>query len=290
MSEHGATSRSGHSVLRDDPRFGFAWHLPASGKPGRPLLIAVHGSDRNWLESRDAFIPLAETCDLAILAPHFPADLTPAGGGHGYKFLAEPGIDYQTVLRTMLETFAGQYRYDRRAAHLFGFSGGAQFALRYALLNPAGLRCVILAAPGNVTLLDESLPWWAGVADVEARFGRPLDIGALRRMPFRLLVGNSDLAEGRVVHRPGEPYHSPHADYAGRNRHACIASLERSLRAAGVPASLETVPDVGHDFQPLAAVASEVLKRMLDGSCQDAPDLIQNRITSESSRDATSRP
>lgn len=270
MSEHGAKSRSGRAVLRGEPRFGFAWHVPASGKPGRPLLIAVHGSDRNWLESRDAFVPLAEACDLAILAPHFPGHPTAAGGSHGYKFLAEPGIDYQAVLAAMLEAFAGRYRYDRHAVYLFGFSGGAQFALRYALLNPAGLRGAVLAAPGNVTLLDESLPWWAGVADVEARFGRPLDIEALRRLPFRLLVGGNDRAEGRVVHRPGELYHSPHADHAGQDRQACIAALERSLRGAGVPARLETVPGVGHDFQPLAAAAGRILKRMLDGSCQDA--------------------
>lgn len=261
--------RDGQSFLRDDPRFGIAWHLPNSGKPGRPLLIVVHGSDRNWVESRDAFIPLADTCDLAILAPLFPAGLTQAGGDHGYKFLHEPGIDYQQVLYGMMENFAHNCDFDSQAVYLFGFSGGAQFALRYALLNPERLRGVILAAPGSVTLLDENLPWWAGIADLETRFGRALQIDALRRLPIHLLVGENDLADGRVVHQAGTLYHSPHAHVAGGSRQACLGSLEKSLRDAGIPVNLETVPGAGHDFPPLAAVASKILQRMLDVACRD---------------------
>jgi acetyl esterase/lipase len=82
-------------------------------------------------------------------------------------------------------------------------------------------------------------------------------------VPFHLLIGGDDHAEGRVLHRPGTPYHSSHADHVGTSRQACIAALEESLRAAGVPVSRETVPGVGHDFQPIAAAASGVLRGML---------------------------
>ena len=177
---------SGETILDADPRFRFAWHRPPSGGVGRPLLVAVHGSDRDYRGTLAAFASLADRRDVSILAPFFPAGAVNAGVDGGYKFLREPGADYISLCDAMLAAFSEIAPFDARRLFLFGFSGGAQFALRYALVEASRLAGLIVAAPGNVTLLDDALPWWAGTGGIDRALGRPLDRSALRDLPVHL--------------------------------------------------------------------------------------------------------
>lgn len=141
-----------------DSRFAYAWTLAPSRRPDRPLLIAVHGSARDHLQTRDAFDDLAARQDINVFAPLFPADVTHPGYSDGYKFLREPGIDYAMLLESMVAAFRARFALGSQPAYLFGFSGGAQFALRYALVAAGKLSGAVIAAPGAVTLLDTELP------------------------------------------------------------------------------------------------------------------------------------
>ena len=63
---------SGEAILDADPRFRFAWHRPPSGGSGRPLLVAVHGSDRDYRGTLAGFVPLADRRDFPSWRPSFP--------------------------------------------------------------------------------------------------------------------------------------------------------------------------------------------------------------------------
>lgn len=253
----------GETVLATDPRFRFAWRKPPSGRSDRPLLIGIHGSDRNVLETREAFAALADRCDIAILSPLFPVGAAAPGMGDGYKFLREPGIDYADLLDDMLAAFAEQCPFNVQKIFLFGFSGGAQFALRYGLINASRLAGLVAAAPGCVTLIDDALPWWAGTGGIESATGKPLDRAGLARLPVHLIVGAHDLDEGLVERGPGDPYHSPHADIAGATRRDRLSTLAHNLAGAGIMVTEETVEQAAHDFAPLAAAASRRLGAMM---------------------------
>ena len=170
----------------------------------------------------------------------------------GYKFLREPGADYVALLEAMLATFSETAPFDARRLFLFGFSGGGQFALRYALVEASRLAGLIVAAPGNVTLLDDALPWWAGTGGIDRALGRPLDRNGLRDLQVHLIVGADDLTDGVVERGPDDPYYSPHAGLAGPTRKARIAALQRSLEAAGIWTTLEVLDGVAHNFEPIA--------------------------------------
>jgi len=256
-------ARAGETALPSDSRFRFAWRMPPSGRPDRPLLIAVHGSDRNWLACREAFVPLADRCDISLLAPLFPEGVSTPGMADGYKFLREPDVDYIALLHAMLAAFAEISPFDSRRLFLFGFSGGAQFAHRYALVEATRLAGLVVAAPGNVTLVDDTLPWWAGTKDMDRALGRPLDRAGLGRLPVHLIVGSKDFSEGLVERGPDDPYYSPHSQLGGATRWERIASLARSLKSVAGNVSEETVEGAGHDFAPLAAAAATWLERMI---------------------------
>jgi len=246
---------AGETRLSLDRRFGFAWRVAPSGRKDRPILIAVHDSDRDCFRTRDVFTPLALQQDLSVLAPHFPCRAITPSIADGYKFLCEPGANYVDLLEAMLHTFAAARPFDRSRVFLFGFSGGGQFAHRYGLVAASRLAGVVIASPGSVTLLDETLPWWPGVAGIERVVGRPVDRRGLDGLPMHFIVGSNDLIEGMARRAPGDPYYSPFGQAAGANRIEMLEHLAESFRNNGAAASLERLAGVGHDLEPIAAAA-----------------------------------
>ncbi|KFC67197.1 Poly(3-hydroxybutyrate) depolymerase [Devosia sp. LC5] len=256
----------GEAELAIDPRFGFAYRLPPSGRANRPLLIAIHGSDRIYRETRDAFAELADQHDLAILAPLFAEGAANPGVGDGYKFLVEPGANYLDILAAMQAQFSQLCPFDAAQVYLFGFSGGGQFAQRFGIVQASTLAGLVIAAPGSVTLIDNTLPYWPGTGDIATILGRPLDVAGLTRIPVHLIIGGEDRAAGLVERSYGAPYYAAEANLAGTDRHERIATLQRNLITHGIKAPLTTLDGVGHDFAPIARCAAGILSGWLDAA------------------------
>lgn len=257
------TLGKGAGACEADPRFEMAWTLAPSGGSQRPLLIAVHGSARDHLQTRDAFDDLAAREGINVLAPLFPADVAKPGYADGYKFVREPGIDYAALLEGMVAAFKAWHNLEPRQVFLFGFSGGAQFVLRYAYVAAGKLSGVVMAAPGAVTLLDADLPWWPGVGGIEKVLGRPLDTEGLKSLPIHLLIGGDDRDQGLVTRGPDHPNHSPFADIAGTSRRQRIEALKQSLEKAGLRPGFQLLEGVGHELDPMAEAASTAIAKWL---------------------------
>lgn len=253
---------NGTEALHTDPRFGFAWKAQTGSTP-RPLLIAVHDSLRDEIATRDAFADLVHEHGLSILAPRFPAGAISTQVVDGFKFLREPGADYVALLDEMISQFSLHHPVNTNAVFLFGFSGGAQFAHRYALIRASRLRGVVLAAPGNVTRIDDARDWWAGTADVEAAIGYGLDHAGLRKLRVHVMAGAQDLSEGMVSRPPGSPYGSSDENLAGITRRARSEALARSLKPHCLAVDFQVLKDVGHEFPPVADAARKMISRML---------------------------
>lgn len=251
------------TALTADPRFGYLCAAPPSGRSDRPLLIVVHGSERDAGRTLQAFRAFAEQTDIGLLAPHFPAYAADPRISDGYKFLREPGVDYVDILESMVAQVMDAQPFDRGSLFLFGFSGGAQFALRYGLVQASRLAGLMVAAPGNVTLLDADRGWWAGTRDARSAIGRDVDIDGLRRLPIFVTVGDHDLRDGMIKRDADDPFYSPDEDVAGDTRVARARSLAESLVEARIPATFELVPAAGHDLLPLAAAATAWLRAQL---------------------------
>jgi dienelactone hydrolase len=233
-----------HTCLAD-PRFSFGLLLPERGPPKR-LLVVVHDSTREIEPCLSPFAAFAKQHDSAVLAPLFPAGVLGDGNEDGYKFLFEADIRYDQVLNAMVDQVAAQTGCAADGLLLHGYSGGGQFVHRYMLLHPARLAALVVGAPGEVTLLDDDNPWWAGVQDTRQHFGAEVDAAALGRVPICMLVGERDTETHELLVQPPSRFWPSDAERQAANRIQRLAALHRSLRDAGVAAHFELMPGASH--------------------------------------------
>ncbi|WP_241121652.1 alpha/beta hydrolase [Achromobacter xylosoxidans] len=243
----------GHSTVfasRTDPRFSYCMYVPPhidQAKHPMELVVIMHGTGRAFVEYRDAFAEFARWNDCIVLCPLFPVSPLGDGNRDGFKQLIEGDIRYDHILQGMVAEVGEKFGRDFSRFALFGYSGGGQFVNRYTLLHPETLWATSIGAPGSVTLLDPTQDWWVGVRGAEARFGKAVDIEALRQVAVHMIVGKADLETWEITHREGGKFFMPGANSAGATRPERLESLRRSFEAAGVKAVLDVVDNVPHD-------------------------------------------
>ena len=229
-----------------DPRFSYCLYVPDQI---RQVCVYVHGTYRDAAFYRDQLTDFAARNQVLLVCPLFPAGLIEPQDVENYKLLRYQDIRYDQILLGMLDEISGRYAVNVDRFMLGGFSGGAQFAHRFAYFHAERLSALSLAAPGRVTLLDESLDWWSGVRDAEQLVGRALDIAALRALPIQLLVGEND--DDDITIAEGDPWWTPGANLAGATRRERLDSLYRQYQRLGCKAALEVIEGCGHEWQPL---------------------------------------
>jgi hypothetical protein len=86
-----------------------------------------------------------------------------------------------------------------------------------------------------------------GVRDFEQKFGKPLNLDALKALPVHMVVGKADLDTWEITHREGGKFYMAGANDAGRTRPERLESLRKSFEASGVDATLDLVDNVPHN-------------------------------------------
>lgn len=256
-----------YTALVEDPRFGFVFEPASADEAGLPLVIVAHGSDRDVTGMVAAMRKGLGGRAVSILAPLFPSTIGGEDHSDGYKFLISCGIDYIALTRAMINNApapGGRFG----PVYLYGFSGGAQFAERYALFHAAMLSGLVVASPGNVTLLDETVEWWPGLAGACAAIGLSPDLASLRGIPAAVVIGSKDRVAGLVARPPGSPHGSIYEGLAGNSRLERARSLYASFRNSGIEASHHEVEGAAHDLQPVTLKAAEVIARWIDAACK----------------------
>lgn len=265
-----------HAFTDGEPRFGFLFSPagapveegadPSAAKA--PLVIVAHGSDRDAAGMLEAMREGLGGRAVSILAPLFASEIDGEDHSDGYKFLVSAGIDYISVTKSMIAA-ASRLGGGFGSVYLFGFSGGAQFAHRYALFCASELSGLVVASPGNVTLLDETLEWWPGLGGAAAAIGRATDIASLRKLPVGIIIGSEDRAGGLVARPAGAPHGSLYEGVAGASRLERAHSLSQSLRSHDIQTVLHEIEGVGHELRPVTLKAAELIARWIDaGECQ----------------------
>lgn len=243
----------GHSTIfasRTDPRFSYCTYAPPHlGNSKRPmqLVVVMHGTGRAFTEYRDAFAEFAKWNDCIVLCPLFPAGPQGDGNRDGFKHLQEANIRYDKILLSMVDEIAVKFSCDFSKFALFGYSGGGQFVNRFGLLHPERLWALSIGAPGSVTLLDFKQDWWVGVRDFEKRFGKALNLAALKALPVHMIVGKADMETWEITHREGGKFHMAGANDAGRTRPERLETLRKSFVEAGVDVTFDLVDNVPHN-------------------------------------------
>ena len=247
--------RSSIYACRADQRFSYCSYLPESYKEEDgeklPLVVLVHGSQRNAAILRDQFIDFAEANRVFVLAPLFPAGIEDPEDLHNYKYIDYRGLRFDLLLLKMVEELSQIYWIKTDRFLLHGFSGGAQFAQRFHLLHPNRLMAVSVAAPGTVSLLDDKFEWWAGTRSMKTKLGIDLDLEAIAKVPVQLVVGDQDVETWDITVSETSAHYVCGANASGTTRIERIKSLKASYEAQGVTVRFDLVAGVGHQGAPL---------------------------------------
>ncbi|CAJ2512057.1 Uu.00g076820.m01.CDS01 [Anthostomella pinea] len=275
----------GHIPLKamtSDPRVSYTLYIPPahynSKQPAGaaldspraprklPLLIYVHGTRRNISAMRGELAAFADSAACAIAAPMFPAGLDGPNDLDSYKLLRSASLRSDRALLAMLDEIEVRWPgVETERVSLMGWSGGAQFALRFLYLYPERLVNVSAGAPGQVTHLDEGKKWPLGVADVEELFVVAIRKDAIARVRIQLAVGGADVdlpggrefwvwLEGVKGRRSGQGQHKESGSKEDgevvvmrRGRLENLQTLHRAWKEEGIQAQFDVVEGVGHD-------------------------------------------
>jgi hypothetical protein len=248
-----------------DQRLSYALYVPkdhTAQAPALPLVVIQHGTGRSAELYRDRWKEFAVQHRCIIMAPLFPAGIGEPGELHNFKFLEYRGMRFDEELLFMVDEVGTRFNAQRERFVLHGFSGGGQFVHRFYYAHPGRLAGLSVGAPGRITQLDDSLPWWLGTADFEERFGVAIDLDALRRVPVQMVVGEQDV-ETWEINNVGGPNWMDGVEETGRTRIERIMTLRDNFTGQGIKVRFDLVPGVAHQGVKMAPVVQEFVADVL---------------------------
>jgi pimeloyl-ACP methyl ester carboxylesterase len=224
--------------------------VPAGFDASLPPLVVLHGIARDADALEDAFGPGADAAGRVLVVPHFLANEWPV-----FQRIDRARPD--RVLLALLSQIRATLALQTGKVELFGFSGGAQLAHRFAMLLPQRVTRLHIASPGWFCLPDCDAAFPAGLADAPVRRRRSPDIAAAMRaqidrylrLPVRVYVGSRDTQNDKALRN------DPAIDAAqGVNRRQRAETYVRRFAAAATRRGI--LPDIGlsvlkncsHDF------------------------------------------
>lgn len=231
-----------------------AWvSVPARIDPQAPVLVAVHGIGRAARSQAQAFMQRAAQQGRMVVAPRFEASRWP-----NYQRLGRSGQRADVALLSLLESIGFQWRVNTRRIALFGYSGGAQFAHRFALLHPHRVQNLCICASG----------WYAWPDEQPLPPVRPAKLGAIGpnsalseqrmsrflQLPIEVVVGADDCVRDTNTRSTPLIDAVQGPDRLTRARR-WVAALQAAAQARSLPAParLTVLPGAGHDFQQCLA-------------------------------------
>ena len=228
--------------LAIDRRTRYLRYLPRNPDPRRPPLVCVHGISRDAQGHLAAFMDWAERTGTELLAPLFDRRRY-----RGYQRLKSSNrtLHAAAALDALRDETGGA-----RPCLLYGFSGGAQFAHRYALVRPERVAGIALAAAGWYTFPTAAASFPYGIAPGRLPGSLAIDFPGFLQLPKCVLVGDRDVERDQSL-RSSRVLDREQGDNRVARATAWVAAVNRASAKAGQdPACrLVVVRGAGHDWQ-----------------------------------------
>lgn len=238
-------------------------HVPSGTGPDTPVLLVMHGTNRDGDRYRDEWVQHADEHGLILVVPEFPKSDFPGSRGYNLGFLEN--ADGAPRPRELWSFAAIEPLFDevrRRTAtevtrySIYGHSAGAQFVHRYVtFMASARVERAIAANAGWYTMPDPELPFPYGLGDEEVS-------DHFLAAPLTILLGTEDNdPEHKHLRRTPEAMaQGPHRLARGQ---AYVSAGRARADNLGVPFGweLRLVEGVGHSNGKMAAFAARLIGR-----------------------------
>lgn len=139
------------SDIITNPELKYYFYIPAVKPPknGFPVMIVPGwGALPPWSD-------FAAQNNFVIISPYFVLSEKDFDEEKSFHY---PAAWSGNALIAILDDLKGKTKLDRNGLYLYGFSAGAQFAHRFALLHPEMCRAVAAIAPGGITFPETYVP------------------------------------------------------------------------------------------------------------------------------------
>ncbi len=232
-------------VHREDNGFIY---VPQSLTERAAIFISVHGISRNAVEHAQLFAPIMDRLGMVLLAPvfsehHYPRYQRLGGGKRGL-----PRADQ--ALTAMVGRLQDVLGMSDIPCHLFGFSGGGQFAHRFAMAYPRRIASYVVAAAGWYTMPDTARGFPRGVGYNRHLPDIRINLKEFMTIPSCVIVGERDTRPGSALNqsRGIVEEQGTHRLQRGEN---WVQSMQRVARSVGLDDCIRFViaPRSGHSFR-----------------------------------------
>ncbi|WP_227270141.1 alpha/beta hydrolase [Roseobacter weihaiensis] len=226
-----------------------AWlALPPYIDPTLPPVVAVHGIRRGAELQARLFAKRAAASGRPVIAPLFDAERW-----GGYQQAALRGRA-DLALIDLMASLAREGLIGANTLDLFGFSGGAQFVHRFAMLHPTRVAKLSIASPGWYTFPDNA-PYPYGLsppANRDANWARrlPANIGQFLALPMNVCIGEQDCVADKNT-RSGDAIDAQQGLHRHARAHRWSAAIRAAATALGIRprVALHVLKNCGHDFE-----------------------------------------
>ena len=251
-------------VLQADPSQAYVVYVPKAVASGAPIFVAVHGLSSNPTELARVFSDLCEATGAVMVAPVFTAER------HAdYQRLgrAGRGVRADLALERCVAEVASLTSADASRIHLFGYSGGAQFAHRYLMAHPHRVARAAIASAGWYTFPDAQERFPYGIRRHRSLPGVNFDPQEFLRVPATVLVGQADVGTANV--RSTERCNAQQGVNRLERARNWTVAMRTAAQAYGYEpcVSCIEVPEVDHSFTTFCergALAQRVFAALFD--------------------------
>lgn len=221
--------------------------LPEAGGAYGPPIVAVHGIKRGAQAQAEKFAAHARKTGRPVIAPLFSEQAWP-----NYQQVVRKGRADLALFGLMKELRArGIWQTD--AFDLAGFSGGAQFAHRFAMLYPETVGRLTVSSAGWFTFPDSSpFPYGVGPRRGRHNWGPVMEdrLAAFLKLPILVTVGERDCKKDRNT-RSGPAIDAQQGLHRLERAKSWVEALHVAAALRGLPipdVTLKILPRCGHGF------------------------------------------
>ncbi|MEQ1812971.1 MAG: hypothetical protein ABL860_00750 [Candidatus Nitrotoga sp.] len=234
-------------ILGDTSRQHYLLYVPRkSNATNAPVFITVHGISRNAREHARRFAPFAERYGVILVAPVFSQDRFP-----DYQRLGRKGKGERAdiALNNIIDEVGRLTGAKTDKLFLFGYSGGAQFVHRYAMVHSDRVAKLVLGAPGWYTFPDPTVKFPRGIAQTKSLPDVTFDPKNFLTIDTCVLVGERDTRQDAALNKSAKI-----VQQQGENRRTrggqWVAVMMAAARSHGfeTPYTFKTVPFSRHSF------------------------------------------
>jgi poly(3-hydroxybutyrate) depolymerase len=266
MDKHGPGSYS-FSDPRPGPRREITvfTYRPSSFRAASPVVLVMHGRNRNGHEYRDWFSAEAERYGFLLVAPNFTEAQYAHPHEYNYGAMLDAGDNPRPrkewlfpVVDAVFDDVRRRFGSSRERYFLFGHSAGGQLVHRLATFAWSPLiERAVAANAGSYTMPLGDIAYPHGLGGTG--FGDK-DLRALFSRPLLLLLGDADI-DADHPQLPREPDAMKQGPHRFARGHHYFDTARREAARLGVPLAWELAiaPGVAHSAEHMAPHAARHL-------------------------------